>query len=74
MNCPACKNELAPTTVGGVTVDVCQNGCGGIWFDNLELRKVAALGAAKSEGLLAIERDATVGVSFTEKRRCPALR
>jgi len=21
-------------------VDVCQNGCGGIWFDNFELEKV----------------------------------
>jgi len=39
MNCPACGNILEQMTVGDVTVDVCQRGCGGIWFDNFELEK-----------------------------------
>ena len=39
MNCPACKRVLEQLTVGDVTVDACRGGCGGIWFDNLELEK-----------------------------------
>jgi len=40
MQCPRCSHELQPATVGGVKVDVCQNGCGGIWFDAFELEKM----------------------------------
>src|SRR2546422_11747107 len=40
MICPACDYNLTPLTVGKLTVDVCQGGCGGIWFDNFELQKV----------------------------------
>ncbi len=40
MNCPACKNTLEAITIENITLDVCQNGCGGIWFDNFELMKI----------------------------------
>jgi Zn-finger nucleic acid-binding protein len=40
MQCPRCSNELQTATAGGVHVDVCQNGCGGIWFDAFELEKM----------------------------------
>jgi Zn-finger nucleic acid-binding protein len=40
MNCPACDRELAHLDAGnGVFLDVCQGGCGGVWFDNFELQK-----------------------------------
>ena len=37
MACPGCHRVLTATTVTGVTVDVCQDGCAGIWFDHGEL-------------------------------------
>jgi uncharacterized protein len=37
MKCPACFNELTQLQVGSLVVDVCQGGCGGIWFDAFEL-------------------------------------
>ena len=38
--CPACQRELAHLDAGnGVFLDVCQGGCGGVWFDNFELQK-----------------------------------
>lgn len=40
MKCPACDYTLSPLNVGKLTVDVCQGGCGGIWFDNFEVQKV----------------------------------
>jgi hypothetical protein len=39
MTCPACGHAaLTPVDVSGLTVDVCQGGCAGIWFDPKELR------------------------------------
>ncbi len=40
MICPACDRELSHLDAGGgVFLDVCQGGCGGVWFDNHELQK-----------------------------------
>ena len=40
MNCPACGIPMAEEDFGGVSVDVCKNGCKGIWFDWFELSKL----------------------------------
>ena len=57
MRCPACFNELTQTQVGSLRVDVCQGGCGGIWFDAFELQRVDEEEEAAGEPLLQIERD-----------------
>ena len=40
MKCPACFNQLTEMQVGSLVVDVCDGGCGGIWFDAFELQQV----------------------------------
>ena len=40
MNCPVCQKEMVEEDFGGVKVDVCKNGCKGIWFDWLEIGKL----------------------------------
>jgi Zn-finger nucleic acid-binding protein len=40
MKCPACEKEMVEKNFGGVMVDVCENGCKGIWFDWCELSKL----------------------------------
>lgn len=38
--CPACKTKMTKIKTSiGINVDVCSEGCGGIWFDNRELEK-----------------------------------
>ncbi len=37
MKCPACGKEMVSENFGSATVDVCENGCKGIWFDHGEL-------------------------------------
>ncbi len=37
MKCPACGNTLTQMNADTITVDVCKEGCAGIWFDNYEL-------------------------------------
>ena len=71
MKCPACFNELTPLQVGVVTVDVCQGGCGGIWFGQHELRKTVRHGEAAPEPLARIDRDPAVAVDKSARRTCP---
>jgi Zn-finger nucleic acid-binding protein len=71
MKCPACFNDLTEVQVGSLKVDVCQGGCGGIWFDAFELQRVDEEVEAAGERLLEIERDETVSVDPSRKRDCP---
>ena len=47
MKCPVCQNEMAEKNFGGILVDVCEDGCKGIWFDWNELNRLDE----KNEGL-----------------------
>ena len=71
MKCPACSNMLQQMTVGDVTVDVCKGGCGGIWFDNFELKKFDEPHESLGEALLDIERDETIVVDHAKRLKCP---
>lgn len=72
MNCPACGNVLQEMTVGGVVVDVCRGGCGGIWFDNYELNKFDEPHESAGEELLEIEQDESIIIDHTKKLKCPS--
>ena len=71
MKCPACGNELKAVVVNDITVDVCENGCGGIWFDRFELKKVDEAHESAGEKLLIIDRNPNVDVNYTARRNCP---
>ena len=71
MKYPACFNELTETNVGGVVVDVCEGGCGGIGFDAFELKQVDEAHEAAGEHLLHIEREPKLHVDFSRKHACP---
>jgi Zn-finger nucleic acid-binding protein len=36
--CPICSKKMTKLELGKTTIDVCLDGCGGIWFDNYEIR------------------------------------
>jgi Zn-finger nucleic acid-binding protein len=71
MICPACGNTLEEVDLGGLCVDVCRNGCGGIWFDNFELQKVDESHESLGESLLNIEVGDGIVVDREKKRNCP---
>jgi len=71
MICPACDNPLTEFQVGTVKVDVCDGGCGGIWFDAFELRRVDDQFELAGEPLMAVRRDARLVVDLQRKRDCP---
>jgi hypothetical protein len=71
MNCPACNKELFEVEAGEIKVDVCKQGCGGIWFDNFELEKVDEKHEAAGEELLETSGRAKGPVVNENKRNCP---
>jgi len=58
-------------TVVDVTLDVCEGGCGGIWFDNFELKKFDEPHESAGQELLEIERDESIIVDHTKRLKCP---
>jgi len=71
MQCPVCSNQLQQIAVGNVTVDVCKGGCGGIWFDNFELKKFDEPHEAAGKELLEIETDPSITVDVSKRLNCP---
>jgi hypothetical protein len=69
MICPACDHALTEMRLGKLPVDVCQGGCGGLWFDNFELQKADDEFAA--EAILRIQRDDHRLVDYERRRPCP---
>lgn len=71
MNCPACSNQLSIKTVSDVNLDVCDNGCGGIWFDQFEFKKFDEPKEPDVETLLNINRTKKISVPKTSQHNCP---
>lgn len=71
MKCPACFNNLSEKQVGSVKVDVCEHGCGGIWFDAFELQQVDEEGEDAGVALLGIRGGEPEPVTLGRKRQCP---
>ncbi len=71
MKCPACGHEMTEMKVHDIDVDACQGGCGGLWFDWLELKKVDEEHEAAGADLLDVKRDETIVVDGFAPRECP---
>ena len=68
MKCPACKNPLREKSAGGLMLDVCYGGCGGIWFDAQELENVNAKAATTLHSIWQVP---VSSVKLSEPRMCP---
>ena len=53
MKCPACSSSLSERTVGALTVDICDTGCGGLFLDRFEINQVDE--ASEEEGNALLE-------------------
>jgi hypothetical protein len=52
-------------------VDVCKYGCGGIWLDRSEYKKVDQQSETAGKALLNIERNPNIKVDHSRRRFCP---
>jgi Zn-finger nucleic acid-binding protein len=62
---------MTEKVVGDIKVDVCAGGCGGLWFDEWELRKVDKPDQSAGEALLDIPRNSQTKVDQAARRNCP---
>lgn len=70
MKCPVCAKKLTETKAGKVLLDICQGGCGGVWFDAKELDQINAQ-QRKTGGNLHITRAEAIPVDDSVPRHCP---
>jgi uncharacterized protein len=71
MICPACGRGLNELKVGGLVVDACEGGCGGVWFDNYELKKVDEQHEGAGAELLNVAHLEHLTVDHSKTRICP---
>ncbi len=74
MKCPACNRKLTEIRVGSVALDVCQSGCGGVWFDAKELEKLNRAAPVGAEPLAEIARDDSIVLDEARARECVRCR
>ena len=70
MKCPVCQSELVEVDLGKLKVDICQKGCGGVWFDRFELDKAKSCDSASIKTMLSNLPGAKRKIS-DKKRLCP---
>jgi hypothetical protein len=71
MNCPACLHPLHRFKAGTVTLDGCDGGCGGLWFDHRELAKVNRLHPDPDAKIADLSFDSNIRVHDDDVRQCP---
>ena len=71
MICPACSNELTPIVVGTITLDVCKQYCGGVWFDAGEFQLYDEIKEAVPLDILRPIRNQDVAIDRNKPRPCP---
>lgn len=70
LNCPACKHKLTPKVVAGIQLDACEGGCGGIFFDNRELKKFDEPHEDIGAEILNLQRNPDIKIN-SGPRPCP---
>ena len=71
MKCPACRHELSAVNTRGIILDVCEGGCGGIWFDHFELQKFDEPHETIPEDIAHPRFNPEADVDPAPERRCP---
>ena len=71
MKCPVCANQMVEQDFGGVRVDVCVNGCKGIWFDWFELSKLDENNEGFGKALKAAIQEPRTNDESRNKLICP---
>jgi len=69
MKCPSCSGKLAQMSAGGVSVDVCSAGCGGMWFDRKEIEHFDEQHEFDLEKVLT--KKGSTAANASKVRKCP---
>ncbi len=71
MECPVCGKSMVEESFGNFRVDVCKNGCKGIWFDWGELQGLDESNEGTGEALEEALKSPRVNDADREPLKCP---
>lgn len=71
MNCPRCQSALYHGENQSIHLDVCQKGCGGIWFDHRELKKLDESHEADPKFLEFLDQGSRGTIDLGKLVKCP---
>ncbi len=71
MKCPVCAKQLVEYKAGSFNVDICRDGCSGIWFDSSEIEKCDEHSEAFPPELLRVNKSPNVVIDRNKERSCP---
>ncbi|TGD74913.1 hypothetical protein E4634_05415 [Mangrovimicrobium sediminis] len=71
MECPACKGTFSHVEIDDIQIELCRNGCGGMWFDTFEFRKFDEPHEAAGQALLEVPVNVTAAVDSEQRINCP---
>ena len=71
MNCPVCNDIMVEKDFGGVMVDICEDGCKGIWFDWMELIRLDEENEGFGEALIAAMNHPRANDENRDPLKCP---
>jgi Zn-finger nucleic acid-binding protein len=71
MKCPACNRTLGEFRATTFKIDICKDGCSGIWFDADEFGKCDQAKEPFPKELLRVKRNADVVIDRNKNRHCP---
>lgn len=74
LKCPACQKDMKKVFIPkeGVNIDICLDGCGGMYFDNRELKYVDEQNESIDEILNSIQKKKFTPTDQNNHRTCPA--
>ena len=74
LRCPACGNEMRKIFIPsqGINIDICSQGCGGIFFDNREFKMFDEKHEGLDDMIQAVENNEFKPVDDSLPRYCPA--
>ena len=70
MKCPVCSTEMVEKDLGQ-KVDICENGCKGIWFDRAELQKLDQPGEGIAAAIKAAQQSPRINDAERGQINCP---
>lgn len=71
MNCPVCGMSMVEEDFDGVKVDVCKDGCKGMWFDWQELTRLDESNEGAGQALEEAVKSSRVNEGEREQLECP---
>lgn len=71
MKCPTCSHQLTTVQAGNITLDICKDACGGVWFDKSELEQFDEGHEIIPNDVRRALKNSSVVIDRAAERPCP---